>query len=574
MKQLSGLDASFLYLETAEMPMHIGALYLLELPAGHKGKFARDLRRHLLSRMALAPVLQKRLWMMPFNLANPAWVDAEVDIEKHVVEVRLPKNSGVAELEAQVGKLHTQLLDRKQPLWRFFVFEGLAPAGNGHKRVGVYSQLHHAAADGQAAVAVANAILDVQPGPRAIEPRGVARTRTFKIGMAEMLRGALASEVDQITKLFKALPAGAGAIKNVASRSLAQTALLGGKRAAVSNLTLAPRTAINTSVTNRRAFAGIDLPLHELKALGRAHDATVNDMVLMVCSSALRRYFSKRRALPRKSLIAAVPISLREKGDLRTDNQASMSLISLGTHLADPVERFEHVRHATRAMKTTMGGLKEILPTDFPSIGVPWLMEAAASLYGKAKVADRIPLVANLVISNVPGPPVALYLAGAKLTSIFPTSIIVHGMALNITVQSYENSLGFGLMADATAMPDVKELAESIAIAFDDLRALPLPGGEAPASVGAGLLRAATLAGKRFSGAASTAAGQLGSAAVRTAGKAMTKAVTKAAIGLVSGAVGGAVRSAAARNKSVAAKSPARARTKTAPGLTTRRSKT
>ena len=538
MKQLSGLDASFLYLETAEMPMHIGALYLLELPDGYKGKYARDLRRHLLERMTLAPVLQRRLWMMPLNLANPAWVDAEVDIDQHVLEVRLPKNSGIAELQAQIGQLHTRLLDRKLPLWRFFVFEGLAAAGNGRKRVAVYSQLHHAAADGQAAVAIANAILDVQPGPRSIEPRSAARTRTFKLGMMEMLRGALANEVDQIKKIVKALPAGAGAAKTVASQTIAQTALLGGKKSSVSNLTLAPRTSINTSVTNTRAFAGVDLPLHELKSLGRQHDATVNDMVLMVCSSALRRYFSKRRALPRKSLIAAVPISLREKGDLRSDNQASMSLISLGTHIADPAERFEHIRRATRAMKTTMGGLKEILPTDFPSIGMPWLIEAAASLYGKAKIADRIPLVANLVISNVPGPPVALYLAGARLTSIFPTSIVVHGMALNITVQSYDHVLGFGLMADAVAMPDVEELAQAIAIAFDDIRALPVPGTEDTVSTGQSLVRAAARAGKRLTSAVGSAAGELGGAAARSAGKSMTTAMTKAMTGTMGKTMG------------------------------------
>jgi WS/DGAT/MGAT family acyltransferase len=244
-------------------------------------------------------------------------------------------------------------------------------------------------------------------------------------------------------------------------------------------MTLAPRTVLNHSITAGRAFATVTLPLQELKALGRAHDATINDMVLMVCGSALRRYFAKKRQLPRKSLIAAVPISLRSKGDTASDNQASMSLISLGTHIADPKKRLAHVKAATAAMKSTMGSLKSILPTDFPSLGVPWLIEAATALYGKAKVADRIPLVANLVISNVPGPPVPLYMAGAKMITNYPTSIVVHGMGLNITVQSYDQSLDFGLIADAAAMPDVKELADAIRVAFDDVKALPQPGDEA-----------------------------------------------------------------------------------------------
>jgi diacylglycerol O-acyltransferase len=202
-------------------------------------------------------------------------------------------------------------------------------------------------------------------------------------------------------------------------------------------------------------------------------------MVMMVCSSALRRYYGKRRTLPRKSMIAAVPISLREKGDTSSDNQASMSLISLGTHISDTRKRLAHVKAATAAMKSTMGSVKSILPTDFPSLGVPWLIEAVTALYGKAKVADRIPQVANLVISNVPGPTVPLYMAGARMLTNYPTSIITHGLALNITVQSYNQSLDFGLMADAVAMPDVRELADAITIAFDDLRALPLPGDAA-----------------------------------------------------------------------------------------------
>ena len=152
-----------------------------------------------------------------------------------------------------------------------------------------------------------------------------------------------------------------------------------------------------------------------------------------------------------------------------------MSLISLGTHIADPMKRLEHIRNASAAMKSTLGSVKSILPTDFPSLGLPWLIEAAASLYGKAKVADRIPQVANVVISNVPGPPMPLYLAGARMLTNYPTSIVVHGMALNITVQSYDGSLDFGMMADAKAMPDVKVFAQAMEIAFDDLRALPLP---------------------------------------------------------------------------------------------------
>ena len=142
MKQLSGLDATFLYLETPQMPMHVGALHVLELPAGFKGRYVTALRKHIASRLPVAPVLRRALWRMPLNVANPAWVDAVPDLRQHIVEIKLPKGSGLSELEAEVSRLHPMLLDRSRPLWKFHVFEGLAPASNGNRRVGLYSQLH------------------------------------------------------------------------------------------------------------------------------------------------------------------------------------------------------------------------------------------------------------------------------------------------------------------------------------------------------------------------------------------------------------------------------------------------
>lgn len=482
LQPLSGLDALFLHLETPQMPMHVGALHVLELPRGHRGRFVNDLRRHLQSRLAVAPVLRRRLWWMPLNLANPAWIDAEPDLRHHVVEVRLPASarhgSGLRELEAEVARLHAVPLDRSRPLWRMHVLEGLAPGADGCRRVGLYTQLHHAAVDGQAAVALANALLDPTPVPRALATVKARRRvpaggdAALAPGPLEMLRQAIGQEVQQVARLVRELPATVDSLRSAAARALA------GRVKGFSNVTLAPRTPLNVSVGEQRAFATLTLPLDEVRALGRLHGASVNDVVLMLCSSALRRYLARRRALPRKSLVAAVPVSLRAAGDASSDNQASMSLVSLGTHIADPLKRLEHVKAASAAMKGTMGALRGVLPTDYPSIGVPWLLEAAASLYGKARLADRIPGVANLVISNVPGPTMPLYLAGARMLTSHPASIVVHGLALNVTVQSYDRSLDFGLVADAKALPDVAALADDLRVAFDDLRAIAVPDDE------------------------------------------------------------------------------------------------
>lgn len=484
MQQLSGLDASFLYLETPEMPMHVGALQVFELPKGFRGRFATALRKHVAARLAAAPVLRRRLWWMPLNLANPAWVDADPDLRWHIVEHRLPKGAGMTEMQAQVAALHPVLLDRARPLWRMHVFEGLAPGPDGRGRVGLYTQLHHAAVDGQAAVALGAVLLDITEQPRPPAARMVRRGQVFQLGVSEMLRGALANQASKVAQIVRELPAAVGTLKDAAVLAASRSALFGGSKRA-SNLALAPRLAFNATVGRTRAFGTATLPLADVKAVGKALDATVNDMVLMLCSTALRRYHARRHVLPRKSMIAAVPISLREAGDAAADNQASMSLVSLGTHIADTRRRLAHILAATVAMKEAMGSVESLLPTDFPSLGVPWLMEAATALYGRARVADRIPQVANLVISNVPGPPVPLYLAGARLLSNHPASIVVHGLGLNITVQSQAGWLDFGLMADGETLPDVQQLADDLATALDDLREIVPPAdADAPSLIG------------------------------------------------------------------------------------------
>ena len=489
MDQLSALDASFLYLETPETPMHVGALQIFVLPRGYKGRFVNDLRKHIERRLPLIPAFRRRPWWMPLNLAAPAWVDAEPDLRKHVVEVRLPKvghaNAGVEELEDEVARRHAMLLDRDRPLWKFHVFEGLSPDGHGHRRVGLYMQLHHAAVDGQAAVALSNALFDLSPHPAPVAVKASTRQRIYKLGMAEMLRGALGHQAQQVTKILRELPGTMGTLNDAAKLAAARS------KAArdVAPLVQAPRMDINGHVGTTRAFTGVSVPLAELKAWGKAHDATINDMVLLLCSGALRSFYAQRGALPRRSMIAAVPVSLRAKGDTRSDNQAGMSVVSLGTDIADPLRRLAHIRAATEAMKAALGSVKSIVSTELPSLGVPWLLEALTLLVSKTGLKDHMPRVANVTISNVPGPQVPLYMAGARMVGNYPTSIVIHGNALNITVQSYAGSLDFGLVADAEAMPELRELAAAIGSAYAELLATPAAGGDADAP---GMSRSAT----------------------------------------------------------------------------------
>ena len=494
MKQLPGLDASFLHLETPQMPMHVGALHNFELPADYAGDFVADMRRHMATRLPFAPALCQKLAKMPLNFSNPSWVDAQPDLEEHIVGIELPAGSGQAELEDQVGRLHTVLLDRSRPLWKFHVFSGLADGPGGRKRHAMYTQLHHAAVDGQAAVALGQAILDLSPVPRHLPaaPQPVEQVKTRRqLGLADMLRGALANQLGLVVTAVKAIPetvsvlsglaaqkAGASAgeafdgVKSAVARLQGQAARSATTKS-VSNLGLAPRTRLNTTVSDTRVFASLSLPLAQLNAVRRRHKASLNDAVLMVCSGALRRNFLKHGPLPRKSMVAGVPISTRSKGDTASNNQATMTVVSLGTQIADPAKRLRHVLAATAAMKNNIGAMKSLMPTDFPSLGVPWLMEGLGALYAKARVADRLPAIANVTISNVPGPTVPLYMAGALMLTNYPTSIVVHGVALNITVQTYNESLEFGLIACGEAMPEVAELAQHVRAAFEEFAALP-----------------------------------------------------------------------------------------------------
>ena len=575
MKQLSGLDATFLHLETAEMPMHVGALNIYELPLGHQGSFLTQLRQHMAQRLPLAPVLRRRLWWMPLNLANPAWVDANPDLTQHVVLVKLPKSakagSGMAELEAVVGQLHALRLDRSRPLWKFHLIEGLAPTAEGRKRVGLYSQFHHAAVDGQAAVAVAQVILDVSPEGRDLTLRPGKRSKVFKLGVVQMLRGAIANEAMQVAGIIKNLPSTLGSLADAAGQALSHTALLRGKGKpqAVSNLNLAPRTVFNQSITAQRSFAGVSLPLGQLKLLAKMQEATLNDIVLLLCATALRRYLSKHATLPRKSLIAAVPVSLRAAGDITSDTQASMGFVSLGTHVADLGQRLAHVKAATKSMKETMGSLKSVLPTDYPSIGMPWLLEAAAALYGRAKVAERVPQLANVTISNVPGPPVALYLAGARMVANYPTSIVVHGIALNITVESYDRQMDFGIVADAQALPNARALADAVQIAFEDLCLLEAPLG-AVAPVAPSLARTGRAvvgqARQRLADSLSSMGDAVGGAVGNVVGNVVGGVVRGAVSHAVAGATGAVKRPRPARKPVLEPDPPAAAKPSRAAG--------
>ena len=460
MNHLSGIDAAFLHLESPEMPMHVGSLHVLELPPGYEGDFYEDVKACLAERLHLADVFTRKLALMPFDLSNPVWVeDEDIDLEHHIRHITLPKPGSNTQLQQYVARLHSTLLDRSRPLWEFFVIDGLRSG-----EVALYIKVHHARLDGQAGVALGRAILDTEATGRKIKPpRARLQRNDYQLGVAELLAAAARNTALQVVQLVKALPTVARAAKSVLLPEEGEDGQRAWSTKLPKNLDfLAPRTPLNVAITNQRRFAARTVPLAEVKEIAKRTGVSLNDVVMGTVSGSLREYFRAHRELPAKSLTAAVPVSLRAAGDDSANNQVGMMLVRLATQVADPLQRLQAIAESSNSAKTMMGRVKAAIPTDFPMLAAPWLMSGLASLYGRSRLANVLPPLANLVISNVPGVQQQLYFAGAKIVSYYPVSIPAHGMALNVTVQSYNGRLDYGLIGCRRAIPDIMDLADSL----------------------------------------------------------------------------------------------------------------
>jgi diacylglycerol O-acyltransferase len=464
LRPLSGLDAGFLYLEAAGTPMHVGSLMLIEASRRRGADFHRDLVAHLRERLPGAAALRRVLQPAPLELGHPMWREAEsVDLERHVLKRRLAAPGSEKQLMGLVARLHAQMLDRERPLWQFVVIEGLATG-----QVALYSKIHHAVLDGQGGVALAQALLDLAPG-LAPRRRRAEASPVAAPNRAEIARTALRANVQQLLKLFRAVPP----VMRLASEARASKSMLASVRRGIDNLResliIAPRTPFNRQVSDHRSFAVASLSLETVKRIARSSGASLNDVVMATCAGALRRHLAARGELPAKPLVAAMPVSLRAGGDGEINNQVSMVQCPLATDIEDPLQRLDAIRQATGSIKQRVAQARGLIPTDFPGLGAPLWASGLSRLWARGRVAERLPPLANLVISNVPGPPVPLYLAGARVVEHYPVSIVTHGLGLNITVQSYAGRLEFGLTACRDALPRPDTLARGLHLALDEL---------------------------------------------------------------------------------------------------------
>jgi diacylglycerol O-acyltransferase len=479
MDHLSGLDAAFLHLESPETPMHVGGLSIMELPADYSGDFMADVRTHIQNRLHMAPIFQRKLINMPFDIANPIWVmDEDLDIDYHIRHVIVPPPATRITVDKLVARLHSSLLDRSRPLWEMYILDGLPVPSDlpkGTRYVGLYSKMHHSALDGMGGQILMEAIMDVTAVPR--KPKRRSRRRVASsddnFGIAELAASGVMHNISQSLKLAKNLPK----LTRKAIEILQPTKNPDGSNAERMNW-LAPKTPLNATITNQRSFARFSIPYADCKKIATLNNVSLNDVVMAISGEGMNRYFADEGFRTEESLLAAIPVSLRPEGNTELSNQVSIARMSLATTIKDPLQRLQAIKASSSNTKTLLSDVKAIMPTDFPSIGAPWLVSSIASTLTRARVANSLPPFANVLISNVPGPNMTLYFAGAKQISTFPVSIPYHGMALNITLQSYNGWLDFGVISCQKLMPDIHELAQHMKDAHKDLLELSLKAQE------------------------------------------------------------------------------------------------
>ena len=487
MKQLSGLDATFLHMETASQFGHVSSLSILEKPTADYDPLTAW-RAQLEARLHLLEPLRRRLVEVPFGIDHPFWIeDPEFDLDFHVRHTAVPPPGDDEQIAELVSRIIGRPLDRARPLWETYVVEGLPGS-----RFGLLTKVHHATVDGAAGAELLTLMLDRDPAGDAVPPPEREWRPERPPSDAEVLTRAA---VNVARKPGRALLLSARTLRQLgrATRNPALVivgnqlrASLRGRLGTVLNIgrtrpeepdepprvprLRAPRTPFNRSITPHRKFAFRSTSLPAVKAIKNAFGATVNDVVMAACAGGLRSYLERHDALPDDPLVAMVPVSVRTGQETeKWTNRVSGLLAVLPTDEPDPLERVRKVHEAMVSAKGIFDAIPAESLTDFAQFPSPALFARAMRMATRFRLADRFSLPVNVTISNVPGPRDPLYSAGAKLLHFYPVSMIVDGQGLNITVQSYLDTLDFGLVSCRELVPDLWDLVDDI---VDDLEVM------------------------------------------------------------------------------------------------------
>ena len=478
MERLSGLDAAFLSLESAAAHMHVLSVAIVDPADAPDFDFGR-LREHLLERLPLIPPFRRRLVNVPFGLHYPVWVeDPFFDIDYHVQRAAIPAPGSKQQLAEFAAGVAGRALDRDRPLWEMYFVEGLE---NGC--VGLISKIHHSAIDGLSGVDIMAHLFDLEanPAPRMDivlaadwEPEHVPND-------AELLGHAMVSIIRQPVRIARTAVKMAGSATKIVQR------VRGGNNKAGLPMT-APKLTMNGMITPHRKIALASVSLSDVKRVKDVLGVKLNDVVLAIATTALREYLVGRDELPDRPLVCSIPTSVRTEDQKNTmGNRVSSMFASLPVHIDDPLERLQHIHEAMSHAKDMHDEIGASTLQDLAELASPAMLSGVMRMVTSLKLTDRFgSAIHNAVISNVPGPPFPLYIAGGRLVAMHPFGPIFDGAALNLTVISYLDSIDFGFLACRELMPDLELLASRVTAAFTEITdladAIAAPTPSAPAT--------------------------------------------------------------------------------------------
>ena len=452
--QLSDGDAIFLSMETPSSGGHVGAIMILDPGTAEGGFDYERLVEHIASRLALVPRFTWKLKEVPLDLDRPYWVEApEFQVRDHVIRTAVPSPGTREQVNALAARLHAQPMDRSRPLWEMWCIEGLE-----HGKVALYMKTHHCLVDGAGGAGLAEVIADLSANPDAppVVPEAFQEETPAEPGTLQIVRQALKNDSQRRSKIVSHLGRGVREILRNRSNKDAEGAI-----------EEVPVLPFNGTIGRRRVFATATIDLERVRDLKKHFDVKLNDVVLALSSSAVRRWLRDNDALPEKPAVAMCPVSTRgdEQG---LGNQITNMSVSLATDLEDPVDRLNAIHKSSALAKAAVedGGFDVLA-----AVG-ECISPALANLFVRsAALAPTAAIPGNFVVSNVRSAPMPLYLAGARIETTLPLSILQTGMGMNVTVISYCDKIDIGIIADPELVPDPQTIADSFENALEELEA-------------------------------------------------------------------------------------------------------
>ena len=460
MEAMTGLDAKFLYSETPTTHMHTIKVVVSDVSVLEKGFSFETLTEVLGQLLVRLPPFRRRVVPVPWGLGHPVWVeDPEFQLNRHLSRCRLGTPGSDHQLAGVVGGFASTQLPRDRPLWELLVVEGLAG-----DRIAAVVKIHHAVADGSAAVALLRNVLQAATVEPSLEPLD----DPWHPEPIPTRRQLLTLAAEQQVARWKGLP-------HLARQWTAQTRASERRRRSITPkpplpLHHIPKTSFNISITSERVFAMTTLPLEELKAVRRATGTTLNDVYLAVCGGALRQYLDDRGELPDRPLLASVPVSTDPDLDRMSGNRVDNLYISIATDVADPLQRLLQIHEGAHASKEVRKLLGHDLLAQRADIVPPQLYHSIVGFWGRSRIADHVHPPLNVVLSNVAGPSERIFFGPIEVEGLYSVGPILEGIGLNITAWSYSGALGVSLLGCPASVPRPWLIIDALHDALDDLR--------------------------------------------------------------------------------------------------------